>query len=257
MHPAAWIFLLSALLPWLANEVAGDSCNIIGEPAQQSEAPWLASVEISGKPRCGGVILKPKYVLTGGECMLKAQTKDTKVRLGASVRKSGGTMYGICQIIIHPQANAKSYESNVAILKLCEPAVMSDKVKEIKVIEAPPADGAYVMAYGWGADSWWSSFKAKCWPSSSVIMRKFKMKVLNNKACALERRSKILSPKGVTEMNICTEKPAKICSYDTGSPIISDGNLVGLLVKHDCVNKPDVYTNLAKHKDWLATNTKD
>lgn len=255
LPPLAWIVVL-AILPWSCLGKSPEQCGIMGDPVEIGQVAWHASVEVSGKAKCGGAILKAKYILTAASCVNKIRTNQIKVRMGTAVRKEGGTLSGVCKVVIHGQFNPKALDSNLALLQLCEPAAISDTIKEIAVIDKQPDENASVLASGWGSTNWWGSFSSSCWAAASVVLRKATLSIHDLQACRAERKGWGLT-KGITDLNICTTKSEKLCSFDLGSPLVSNDQLVGILSKGDCYDKAEVYSSLVNHKGWLDLNTKD
>ncbi|EDV37647.2 uncharacterized protein Dana_GF11311 [Drosophila ananassae] len=154
-------------------------------------------------------------------------------------------MSEVCNVIIQGQFSSDALDNNLARLQLCEPAPISDNIIEIAVFDKQPKTKKVLV-------SGWSSFKSGC--RESVDLRKAILPIPNLEACAAEREGWFA--KKITDLNICTTKRKKLCSFDMGSPLVSFG-LVGILSKSDCSDKPEVYTNLENYRSWLDLNTKD
>ncbi|KAH8326974.1 hypothetical protein KR074_000068 [Drosophila pseudoananassae] len=257
MLPITWILVI-AILPWSSHGKPPESCGIMGDRIGISQAAWHASVEVNGKGKCGGALLKPKYILTAAFCVKKIQVSHIRVRLGTAFRNAGGTLLGVCKVIVHEQSSSKFYDSNLALLQLCETAPSSDKIHPISMLRRQPKAGEKITASGWGSTSWWGSHSSSCWAAASVVLRKATLPVHNLAVCKAERKGFLQHfGTGVTDLNICTTKSDKLCSYDLGSPLVSNDHLVGILSKGDCSNKPEVYSSLVNHKTWLDINTEE
>ncbi|XP_017090915.3 trypsin iota-like [Drosophila bipectinata] len=252
-----WILVL-AILPWSSHGKPPESCGIMGDPIGIPQAAWHASIEVHGKAKCGGALLKPKYVLTAASCVKKILVSHIRVRLGTAVRNAGGSLLGVCKVIVHEQFSSKVYDSNLALLQLCEPAPSSDKINPISVLRKQPKTGEKITASGWGSISWWGRLSSSCWATASVVLRKATLPLQNLTICKAKRKGFLqYFRKAVTDLNICTTKSDKLCSYDLGSPLVSNDHLVGILSKGDCSNKPEVYSSLVNHNTWLDLNTKE
>ena len=69
----------------LRNNEGRNSRVVGGNMAKPGAWPWLAAIYVNSNFRCGGVLIKGNWVLTGAHCLFydrKLQPKDIVVRMG-------------------------------------------------------------------------------------------------------------------------------------------------------------------------------
>ncbi|NXI95960.1 FA10 factor, partial [Psophia crepitans] len=78
---------------------------------------------------CGGTILNEYFILSGASCA--SQPKDIRVLVGMVDKEKeepSRAMHRVEKIIVHDKFDEKSYDSDIALLKLEEPITFSEDV---------------------------------------------------------------------------------------------------------------------------------
>ncbi|XP_044249054.1 trypsin-3-like [Drosophila takahashii] len=242
--------LLLFILPWSAiAEIRYRECGLAGKRVEAQDVPWQAVLHYGSYDICNGVIINIKYILTAPDCVADKKTSNLWVYVGYTGSYTGSRAR-VCKVIIHPESSKTKQDSNLALLKLCEPLLPSEDIKEIAIIDKQPQNGAQAYVSGRGS---YNKLFGRC---GKYVIRRKEVQLYDVKTCAAERKNSAPNI-SVTDLNICTAKKERICSFDKGAPLVIDGKLAGLMAYGDCSTEPDVYFNLVHHKDWLQANTKE
>lgn len=75
-----------------------------------------------------------------------------QIRVGSSVRNSGGSLFQISEIYEHPEYNNETYQYDISVLKLASPLSFSSSVGSVSLAakEAALPVGENAVVSGWG-----------------------------------------------------------------------------------------------------------
>ncbi|XP_017132058.1 trypsin delta-like [Drosophila elegans] len=263
------ILLQFVALPCL---VFGEHRIIGGNTKNIRVVPWFGSLIAKSKLKCSGVLVKNNYFLTAAKCVAGYKLSDLKVRLGTSSCQSGGFKVGVCKVKIHPQYSAWRFDNNLALLRTCESLATTRQIKAIERADKVPQDHSRANLTGCGArrGNWYDIAKGRTFDEIldalndmfldlPTQLHSTELRIRNQNQCASDWRSfGSYRLKGISHLTICTKTSRKgACVYDMGAPLVVDNKLVGILSTSGCSFKPDVYSNLIKHKTWFDDNTKE
>ena len=164
--PIMFMFALLALvLSWgiasqQAGNVAADANTILiigGEEAQPGAWPWMAALVNANDPDalnghfCGGALIAPEWVLTAAHCFDNDDATQVDVVLGRHLLSSNeGQRHNVAQIILHPNYNPTTNDSDIALLRLATASAQPT----ISVITPATANlanpGVNATVAGWG-----------------------------------------------------------------------------------------------------------
>ena len=164
--PIMFMFaLLTLVLTWgVANQQAGnvaaDANTILiigGEEAQPGAWPWMAALVNANDPDalnghfCGGALIAPEWVLTAAHCFDNDDATQVDVVLGRHLLSSNeGQRHNVAQIILHPNYNPTTNDSDIALLRLATASAQPT----ISVITPATANlanpGVNATVAGWG-----------------------------------------------------------------------------------------------------------
>ena len=112
-----------------SNRVIGGTDAVLGEYPWQA---WLNIREIGFT--CGGSLITPLWVLTAAHCILDKNPEKYRITLGDVKRhQREGTeqTFGVTEIVVNPQYDAKTITNDVALIRLSRAAKLNDFVNTI------------------------------------------------------------------------------------------------------------------------------
>ncbi|MCP4344515.1 MAG: serine protease [Desulfobacterales bacterium] len=256
------LFLMLSLI--FFSPLQGDAKIIGGKDADPSEYPWMVSLinpDIYPENYCGGVLISSKWLVTAAHCLhdsLCGSTFDLnkiKVLAGTHDLKYSGVKVAVTNIIIHPDYDCMTEDSDIGLLKL---------ETDVNLPPVRPASsnipvGMEAVAMGWGIIGFETRSDLPGWkkPLYSDILQELSLNTLANNECEK------VYPGWITDNMICavSEDDGKApCFFDSGGPLIvkQNGNwvLAGILswgADEGCAipGKPDVFTRVSEFRDFI------
>ncbi|XP_037982421.1 kallikrein-14-like [Motacilla alba alba] len=126
----------------------GDEDRIIGGyPCVPLSQPWQAL--IYGPLRCGGVLVRPLWVLTAAHCV----RRGLRVRLGEDdLQRREGTEQErrVTLAVPHPRFDPATLDADLALLRLERPAAIGPAVRPLALPRACGRAGDTCLLSGWG-----------------------------------------------------------------------------------------------------------
>ncbi|NP_034773.1 kallikrein 1-related peptidase b24 preproprotein [Mus musculus] len=228
-----------------------------GFKCEKNSQPWHVAVFRYNKYICGGVLLNPNWVLTAAHCYGNA-TSQYNVWLGKNKlfqREPSAQHRWVSKSFPHPDYNMsllnddipqpKDKSNDLMLLRLSEPADITDAVKPIDLPTEEPKLGSTCLASGWG------SITPTKWQKPNDLQCVF-IKLLPNENCTKPYLHK------VTDVMLCAGEMGggkDTCAGDSGGPLICDGILHGITswgpVPCGKPNAPAIYTKLIKFASWI------
>ncbi len=261
-------FTVSPAFDELARSTHTEQPNIIGGNVVQYPGKWPWQVALIDNLQgtlyngqfCGGSLISRDFVLTAAHCVTSKKADDIDVLLGQNSIFGGlaptGQQIRVAEIIVYPNYQlAAPYDSDLALLRLAQPAVLTDTVQPIRV--AIPgfstlfAAGITATVTGWGNISASST-------DYPFDLYEVEVPIYNQSTCV----ANYASIKGtITENMLCAGLPQggkDSCQGDSGGPlVVRNGNtwLQAGVVSwgSGCAqpNLPGVYTRLANFASWV------
>ncbi|KAH8305947.1 hypothetical protein KR018_005130 [Drosophila ironensis] len=224
-----------------------------GTQTNVNTVPWLANVRVRKKDKCAGAIVTMSFILTAGKCVDGYKLEALKVGVGSSNRDASVIEADICDVLLHDLYKEKYVESNLALLRLCEPLKPSAQVKAIEVYKHTLSDQAVVSVSGWGSVRWFKTWGEGCAANVTNQLYRAEVRIYNVRGCGADWKQTYK----LTDLTVCTSKSGNgTCSYDMGAPLTFQNKLVGILSRGGCSPKPDIYNNILQYTQWLTTSTK-
>ncbi|XP_053692140.1 CLIP domain-containing serine protease B15-like [Sabethes cyaneus] len=247
-----------------------------GDVTEHGQHPWAAVLIYNlGRnqfaPECSGSLINSRFVLTAAHCILEIprKWKLQKVRFSEwnALKKANCTIvndekicrrdYAIESIIVHSDYRKKDPNRmhDIALVKLVEEVTFDKYVRPICLpmdvsIQELPIDSEEFTVTGWGVTE--TGYRSAVQLHVDLVGR-------SNTVC-----DKAYSPIGITltDTHLCVggAKGKDSCKGDSGGPLL---RLVGTVWYQVGVvsfgskfcgttGMPGVYTNVAKHIDWIV-----
>jgi len=225
-----------------------------------SDFPWQVYY-ISGNFRCGGSIIKGKWVLTAAHCTkdsngnpIPASNMQVKVGANNPYNTLDGKIYQVSEVIVHEGFNSQTLENDIALLRIQDTIKFANAVP-IKLLTATDiAEGAVnsgVMSWvtGWGLTNVSPSFL----PTS---LQKVQLPLVSNL-----QASTVWGTIPSTDMMAGYLNGNKdACNGDSGGPLVvpvlGEYKLVGIVSwgSQKC-NTYGAYTRVSVFDKWITTKT--
>ncbi|XP_046979073.1 trypsin-7-like [Vanessa cardui] len=199
--------------------------------------------------QCGGSIISERYILTAAHCL----TGITRIyiRAGSTLADSGGTQYNTSLYRQHPFYNPLNSDYDVGLINVPR-GITLDGVNT-KAVPLPRAgttinNGTNILVTGWGDTT-------ENGQVSENLMG-VQVPTVSNEEC---RRSYST----LTARQFCAGVPEggkDSCQGDSGGPAVEtdSGTQLGIVsFGSGCARPgtPGVYTNVAKVRRWIKTNS--
>ncbi|XP_065720619.2 trypsin alpha-3-like [Drosophila suzukii] len=233
-----WIFLVSIVI--LISAESNTKRIFENHSVPISEIPWQASLHRNGKHTCDAVIYSDRIVITAAHCIPTDNNTEITIRVGSSMSNSGGQVVNVLKIEIH-EGFGQSLSNDIAVIRLQSPLQMGVNVKSIPLANSSPTPESSASVSGWGS--------VACHQAESNSLLETKVNIVDLDSC-----QKIYG-QGITKNLICAVPLEKgFCSGGTGGPLVSDGNLVGIVsLGKGCAHPdyPGIYIDVAQQKSWI------
>uniref|UniRef100_UPI00398EF0D7 granzyme K-like n=1 Tax=Pristiophorus japonicus TaxID=55135 RepID=UPI00398EF0D7 len=214
----------------------------------------MASIQVNKKHECGGVLIKPAWILTAAHCNLDFKYHQVEVVLGTdSLRKKEASqqVIKVKQKFPHPCFDKKSKENDIMLLQLHSEAKLD---KFVKLLPLPKKgldvkDGTVCTVVGWGTTNVKSN-------KLSDSLKEVNVTIINRKTCNSQN---YYNRKPEITMNMLCAGDKKggkdACNGDSGGPLICKKELRGIVsYGHSCGlrTKPGIYTRITEsYIKWI------
>lgn len=235
-----------------------------GGPAAEGEWPWQVAL-VGGNATnlyngqfCGGSLVAANWVVTAAHCVYNAAPAAQDVVAGIYNLQSPAAGYqrrDVAQIVIHPNYNPNTSNSDIALLRLSSPVTLggsgATKTQAIQLV--PPAigslDGFASWVTGWGDTNSTPQFPPQLYEVSVPIVANSTCNDASHYAGA------------ITNNMLCAGLEAggkDSCQGDSGGPLVvnigGQWQLAGIVSWGDgCAQPhlPGVYTRVSNFTTWV------
>ncbi|XP_056419118.1 vitamin K-dependent protein C [Hyla sarda] len=222
---------------------------------RKGDSPWQAILFNDMKFQCGGVLIRPSWVLTAAHCL--RQPGKYVVRLGEYNRRcleDTEQQIRVNKIITHPKFNAETVDNDIALLHLIQPAVYNKYVLPICLPSYGLAErnltleGTETIVTGWGNQD-------ESQRNRSQILSYIQIPIVPHQNC-----SKVMQNR-ISNNMLCAGKLGDnqdACSGDSGGPMVTQFGdtwfLIGLVSWGEGCGRLDnfgVYTKVNNYLHWI------
>ncbi|XP_062454698.1 trypsin-like [Rhea pennata] len=213
-----------------------------GYPCIPFSQPW--QVYIYRPVRCGGILLRPNWVLSAAHCFYRG----LRLRLGEyNLRVAEGTEQDrrVVQAIRHPAFDPATLDNDLMLLRLDQPARLGAAVQPLALPRSCAPAGATCLVSGWGTITTPQVTQPQqliCAYveifSEEYCRRAYPGRLTRNMLCAGVRHQRVDS-----------------CQGDSGGPLSCNGTLQGIVSwgLQTCAlpGRPGVYTRVCNYVNWI------
>lgn len=166
------------------------------------------------------------------------------------------------EIHIHSSFNSIDYQNDIALIRLSETVPLNEYIQTIPLPSRSAVDKTYedetVTSVGWGLTE--DLDHNESLKDMSPVLKYVDIEVEPLSDCEDFYNNNIYDITFVTELNLCTSgyRNRGTCRGDSGGPLIHDGVQIGLVSIGSTLCElcsPSVFTNVAKHLNWIEENS--
>ncbi|XP_048458982.1 transmembrane protease serine 3-like [Rhincodon typus] len=216
--------------------------------------PWQASLHFDGQHLCGGSIIASQWIATAAHCVIEfIFLSSWKVYVGIVEQPlTDSSSYVVEKIIYHKKYKGRTYDYDIALIKLARPLMFNDWIQPICLPNSGQefAEGTVCWISGWGLTDEGAD-------EISVSLMEAQVPLISNHVCS---RPEIYY-KRISSRMICAgylQGGIDSCQGDSGGPLACKENnawkLVGITSwGAGCANqnKPGVYARVTEYLDWI------
>lgn len=218
-----------------------------GTETEAENVPYQAAIVKAGTTqlRCGGVLIRPNFVLTSANCARLGNATNTQVMVGNKnlTTSSPSQFVNVQNIRIHEESEPVSRKNDIALLKLSyELKIHQPAVDTIKIRQSDFPSTATCTVSGWGSLEW-----------NGVppgVLQRLELSAVDYVMCSWILKQKV----EVRQLCAGGKEGENACFLDEGNPLVCGGELAGIMSQSlSCgVNMtPSVYTDVYKYSDWI------
>lgn len=225
-----------------------------GSLAGAGQFPFQAAIRKSlDEFICNGFIINEFYIGTSAFCVKDYVPNELEVLLGTNSLSSGGVVYRISEITLHPTFVADLHLNDVAVLRTDSQIVFDTRVRAINLGTSIVVGGATVSISGWGKTS---HLHVQVADGLNFILKQ----VLTNSDCIARVSAMGRNPNVVFDNTFCTFNGVGQgnCLGDAGSPIVMNNQVVGINSWDDScgLGSPDIHTRMSYFRSWFIDVTR-
>ncbi|XP_064071287.1 trypsin CFT-1-like [Vanessa tameamea] len=253
------VFMFTFLAMGLATVSSQASMRIMGGTLTNVESyPYITSLlrsqdMVTYRQTCAGSVLTSRHILSAAQCFIGDTTNNWRIRAGSTWANSGGTIYFTEQIVLHPNFNTRTFDSDLAIIRTTTPMDITNTVRvgSIAGTTYQIFDNQAVWAVGWGATSFGGA--------KSEQLRHVQIWTVNQQECKNRYAALMYS---ITDNMLCSGwldvGGRDQCQDDAGGPLVHNSVIIGVSSwGHQCglARYPGVNTRISRFTPWIQANT--
>uniref|UniRef100_A0A1I8NVF3 Peptidase S1 domain-containing protein n=1 Tax=Stomoxys calcitrans TaxID=35570 RepID=A0A1I8NVF3_STOCA len=232
-----------------------------GQETEVHQYPWMTMLLYGGRFYCAGSLINDQFVVTASHCVYGFRKERISVRLLEHDRNAANYQKidrKVTEITTHPKYNARTYDNDIAIIKLDEPVEMTELLHPVCMpTPGKSFKGETATVTGWGA--------LKVGGLTSNTLQEVKVPIMSQDECRQTR----YGASRITDNMLCagySEGMKDSCQGDSGGPlhVVAPGTrehqLAGVVSWGEGCAKagyPGVYARVNRYGTWIKTLTKN
>nr|XP_019552925.2 trypsin alpha-3-like [Aedes albopictus] len=190
-----------------------------GNEVSIANFPYQLSLRQNGNHICGASVISTSWALSAAHCTFPLPSVlAITLRGGSASRVSGGVIFGVAQIVNHPQYTPNTLDNDVTLLRTTT-SFIGTNISPIALLPSGTAfpAGARSVVSGWGLTS----------PGGSMPtnLRAVDIPVVSMATC----RSQWGTDR-ITNNMVCAGEPGRdSCNGDSGGPLVAGGLQFGIV----------------------------
>ncbi|XP_043468872.1 trypsin alpha-3-like [Leptopilina heterotoma] len=212
--------------------------------AKIQDAPYVASLFINKKLKCGAVIITDSFLLTSADCLQFDDVTVYEIRTGSLSLNYGGTIHKVEYLLRHPKFqinNVKLPVDDIGLVKVRGTFLFDGTRDAIPIFPHKYLlTGSYGKIFGWGLTDSTYPIQLRTGPVTIDNVERcndhFQGFLPNGQICAISTAPKVP------------------CDRDSGGPLVVGIHLVGIISwGKECIvnNQPHAYTFVSFYREWI------
>ncbi|CAH1375366.1 unnamed protein product [Tenebrio molitor] len=204
-----------------ANENSPEERIVGGDEVPITSAPFVVSVRLSDRHKCGGSIGSNRTIITAAHCTDGLEASSLSVMVGSSDINSTEQIIPVEKFIQHSHFNRDNYENDVSILRLKSQLTFDSEIQSIKLSSVNFPPGTEAQIYGWGIVKEGDI-------TFSPYLKGGTVKIVDRFSCQKAYETKNMR---LTREMMCAgieEGGVDTCPGDSGGPLVVNNSLVGI-----------------------------
>ncbi|CRL01806.1 CLUMA_CG015022, isoform A [Clunio marinus] len=239
-----------------------DARNFIvgGRKAAEGQFPYLVSLRTPwGAHFCGGAIINDRWILSAAHCTFFFDIPEI---IAGSVRSdAGGERYAIKRIVNHENFdfNRDPFTDDICLLQTNQTIQFNDLIQSIPLSRNRIFRSSRGVIAGWGWNEGGLHLDPEnFFPVVSEDLNYIEVSVLSHIECT----SRLWLFAMYLQVNhVCTfaGRGAGVCTFDSGSPVVVDGEVVGIaaIVLPCATGIPDWGPRVSSYTRWIDANLRN
>ncbi|XP_027866461.1 coagulation factor VIIi isoform X2 [Xiphophorus couchianus] len=251
------------------NQTMQDQVRLVGASyCNHGDCPWQVLIKLNGSSHCGGVLVRPDWVITAAHCVHGKNLQQLVVVAGENnLDLKGDTeqTFDVNVVILHENYNQATGDSDIALVRINASVFLSQyavpvclPTKDFAERELLPV--RYHTVSGWGKRTTGGNAFASSGHPLSPVLRKMNVPIVQNSQCSQKAKFNF------TDNMLCAgylDGNQESCRGNDGSPLVtkygSTSFLTGVVAWGRGCSHPGyygVYTKVAMFVDWVEETIK-